>query len=816
MIWEPRILPLWLTVSRTCETNFVAGLFELLNFRRLLICLSLNFIGVNLVAQDFEREVVKKFERYRDTHLQEKIYAHTNEDVYLTGEMLWVKLYYVDGAAHKPLDLSKVAYVDVIDKDNRTVLQAKILLSRGSGNGSIFIPASIASGNYTFRAYTNWMKNFRPEFYFSKRITIVNPFQKIEGNKTDEAGAVAIDFFPEGGNLVADLTNTIAFRAVNSTGVGIPFRGYITDERNDTVASFKPARFGIGRFQFTPVAGRKYQSVVSDARGKKYVFKFPESIDNGYLLHAEPASGKIRVSIKTRATAAFNEPVYLFIHAREQIAFAERVKMQNGEANIQVRETDVQDGISHITLFDATMNPVCERLIFKKPASELTLKAFSDQPSYETRKKVTIRVGSSNQTANLSIAVAKTDSIENSNHANIRSYLLLTSDLKGTVESPDYYLDQQDPEVVSATDDLMLTHGWRRFSWRDVMHPSDSTGLLTPEYRGHFIRGRVADLSGRPAKEIETYLSAPGKTVRLYGARSDSTGALQFEMLDFMGPQKIIVQTNTRRDSTYRIEIQNPFSDAFDERKPSPFFLSPKTERQLISRSVGMQVQDVFYKDKNERFYDPGLDSIAFYGRIDELYNLDDYVRFPVMEEVLREYVTGAFVRKRRDGFHFMMLDRVNGGVIREDPLVLLDGIPVFDNNKIMDFNPLQVKTIELVTRRFFHGLLMFPGIISLRTYSGDMGDFRLDPKSISLDYEGLQLQREFYSPQYDTPLQQRSRMPDRRNLLYWNPNVNTDASGEKKFEFYTSDVKGEFKVTIEGISNTGTPGSRTFTFTVK
>src|SRR5262249_4241032 len=143
----------------------------------------------------------------------------------------------------------------------------------------------------------------------------------------------------------------------------------------------------------------------------------------------------------------------------------------------------------------------------------------------------------------------------------------------------------------------------------------------------------------------------------------------------------------------------------------------------------------VFYKDRTERFYDPGIDSVAFYGKIDELYNLDDYVRFPVMEEVMREYITGTFVRKRRDGFHFMMLDRVNGGVIREDPLVLLDGIPVFDNNKIMEFNPLQVKTIELVTRRFFHGVLMFPGIVSLRTYTGDMGDFRLDPRSISVDY---------------------------------------------------------------------------------
>src|SRR4051812_43181635 len=61
--------------------------------------------------------VRRKFDRYRVNHLQEKLYAHLDQSFYLTGETMWFKLYLVDGATHSPSDVSKVAYLEVIDKD---------------------------------------------------------------------------------------------------------------------------------------------------------------------------------------------------------------------------------------------------------------------------------------------------------------------------------------------------------------------------------------------------------------------------------------------------------------------------------------------------------------------------------------------------------------------------------------------------------------------------------------------------------------------------------------------------------------------------
>ena len=113
-------------------------------------------------------------------------------------------------------------------------------------------------------------------------------------------------------------------------------------------------------------------------------------------------------------------------------------------------------------------------------------------------------------------------------------------------------------------------------------------------------------------------------------------------------------------------------------------------------------------------------------------------------------------------------------------------------------------------------GPIMFNGIISLMTYKGDMAGFPLDARLVKLDYDGLQLQREFYSPRYDTAKQLESRLPDGRTLLYWNPNLQTDASGHNRTEFYTSDQPGTYLVEVNGLSKDGSAGSQRIMFEVK
>ena len=173
-------------------------------------------------------EIEKKFQLFSQKAIQEKLYLHLDRSFYVVGETIWFKAYDVNGASNQLMDLSKIAYLEVMDKEQNAVIQTKFSLSGGKGNGSLIIPSSVASGNYKVRCYTNWMKNFSSDYFFETTISVVNPFVKFDPNP-DEKQEIAYDiqFFPEGGQLVRNVESKIGFRAVASDGKGINFNGVL-------------------------------------------------------------------------------------------------------------------------------------------------------------------------------------------------------------------------------------------------------------------------------------------------------------------------------------------------------------------------------------------------------------------------------------------------------------------------------------------------------------------------------------------------------------------------------------------------------------
>jgi hypothetical protein len=185
------------------------------------------------------------------------------------------------------------------------------------------------------------------------------------------------------------------------------------------------------------------------------------------------------------------------------------------------------------------------------------------------------------------------------------------------------------------------------------------------------------------------------------------------------------------------------------------------------------------------------------------------------MEDIMREYVPGVLVRQRKDGFHLLVPDNATRDVM-ENPLVLLDGVPLFNTNQVMAFDPLKVQRLDVVLSRYVSGAATYPGIVSFSTYKGDLAGFPLNPHALLQAYEGVQGQREFYAPRYDAPAAAQSRQPDFRNLLYWNPDVSTAPGSEASLRFYTSDQVGRYLVVVQGLSPGGRTGSTSFTFEVK
>jgi hypothetical protein len=391
----------------------------------------------------------------------------------------------------------------------------------------------------------------------------------------------------------------------------------------------------------------------------------------------------------------------------------------------------------------------------------------------------------------------------------------LNAELQGNIESPGYYFANPGTETDEALDNLMLTQGWRRFDWNAVLNNKQRVFNFLPEYNGHIITARVFNAAtNKTVGNVVAYLGVPGKRVQLTTAKSDSTGRLLFNMKDFYGAGEVVVQPNTEKDSTYRIEILSPFSEQYLKTQTPAFVLKPAWQNSIEQLSLGMQVQNIYAGNKTKQFINPVTDSSAFYGPPYKTYKLDDFTRFTTMEEVLREYISEVNVVKTRGRFHIKVIS--DNGFLDGDPLVLLDGVPVFNIDKVIGIDPLKIRRLEDMHNRYFWQAIDAEGILSFTSYKGDLGGYEIDPHAVVIDYEGLQLERQFYSPVYETEEQKASPVADFRNLLYWSPAAGTGKDGKNHISFYTSDQTGKYIGILQGLTPNGEAGSRVFTFEVK
>jgi hypothetical protein len=787
--------------------------------RSIIFLLGILLLRLHALAQDdFLITLEKNFQSHQQVPA-EKIFLHADKEVYLAGEIIWFKLYDVEATPHTASLLSRVAYVELLDKDHVPVAQGQVLLQNGKGSGSFRVPSSVASGNFLLRAYTSWMKNFPADYFFHKAITIINPSKRPDWISLEKPTAYHFMMYPEGGSLVEGLSSRVAFHLTNAYGQGVDCRGVVLDEKRDTVTSFSAEDFGMGSFQFTPQKGHQYKVFCQLPDRQFLEQKLPEVMESGFVMSVTEDRAHLQVTV----TSTFSSSAcYLFVHTGKEMKGAWASSIRNGKASWTIPIEKLGEGISHLTVFDEGRQPVCERLYFKLPEKQLSIQLQSDKQQYATRSKIDLQIISRNDSAgftpaDLSLAVVMVDSLRRLTPESMHAYLWLQSDLKGKIESPDFYFSGK-PEAKRAADNLMLTQGWRRFTWDNVLADAKPSFEFLPDYEGTIMYGKITNkINGRPFEGRRAYLSVPGVHWRFSEGESDVNGRVAFVLDDVYGLNEMVAQTNNQKDSIARIEILHPYTEKMSSFELPPFLL-PQAKAPLLSyHSVNNQVQTAFSKEKADQYVMPEkIDSAAFYGRPDQRYFLDDYTRFRTMEEVIREYVTRLHLKKEGNSYSVELDNIPYKSRFGSEPLVLVDGVPFFDFNKIMNVDPLKIKKIELVGRTYYLGHLQNSGIVSLGTYDGDLSGFELDPHAIVMEYEGLQLKRKFEAPAYGNEASLQNHLPDNRSLLHWEPDVSTGKDGRAKISFYSSDLEGNFAVIVHGINETGLAGSKVIFFQVK
>jgi hypothetical protein len=767
-----------------------------------------------LAQTNVKDSLLYKFRNFREHTLQEKVYLHVDNGFYIAGEQMYFSAYVLDGAFHKPLSLSKVVYVELIDQSNKVIAHAKLEMIDGRGNGVIAIPTSAESGPHVIRAYTHWMKNFSPDLFFHRPISVVNTFKQLERPVVRKGKEILVNFFPEGGNLVAGVKNKIAFKITERNGYGLVLKGFLTaKDSRDTILRFSPTRFGMGSFVLKPDVAKQYTAHVIDAEGKIFSYDLPKIYQSGYRMQLTENESVVRVEVASANFSETGRDVYLFVHARNIIEKVERKLVANGMTIFEIDKKTLREGISHLTVFDWQLQPQCQRLFFKPVESIMSIKV-AHRPKVGTREQFHIQLNSQDQDgknllADVSVAVYRLDSLAVVPSDGIAEYVWLKSDLNGFIEDPDHYFKNSTDNETR--DLLMLTHGWSRFKWEELLSAPPSLTYL-PEYAGHLITGSVKRSNGAPGNSRLTWLASPDKTIKPHSAIVNSNGEVQFQTNGLYGTRRLIIQPSAE-DEDFNFTLVSPLSTAFATFANGEFNIDRANRSALLRRSVAMQARPLYKKELVSRTTIP-MDTLPFYGKPDASYKLDDYTRFPNIDEVLREYVPAVRVRKRNDGFHFYVNNENNSDVFPEDPLILLDGVPV-TAARILEYNPLNVQRLDVVARRHFLSAASTAGIVSFVTYRGDFNQMQLGPSTFQVDYQGLQQRSEYFTPVYETAKQKSSPAPDLRYLVYWNASAKTNRNGLYSTQFYTSDVKGKYVIVVEGISHDGKVGRTVSTFEV-
>jgi hypothetical protein len=770
-----------------------------------------------LYAQDNSEKITQQFHQYHTKGLHEKIFVHANKTHFIAGETLYFKIYSIDGMQHRPLDLSKVCYVELLDGSGNPAVQLKVSLKNGFGNGSLILPDSLNTGVYRLVSYTSWMRNFSTDYFFTRDITVLNPLESTAPSSAKQTQPT-IRFFPEGGNLVAGLNSRVAFQVLGPDGKGISCKGALLNETGDTLLFFTPSKFGIGSFYFTPQKGRSYKAFIrTDAASFNH--ELPSTSDTGisiHLLHGQD-SGKVTVNVQSNNIPVTGKEFSLLVHSRHRLRNSLKLVLdENGLATAEIAVNDFDDGISHFTLFDDKSRPQAERLFFKQPVRLMIIGTEQAHSSYRKRSPVALSVTTKNSgrnatSANLSLSVFRSDELQSFDSIDIVNYLLLTSDLKGKIENPAHYF-RKSKEVASDIDHLMLTHGWRRFNWSDVLSRTQPDIKFPPEHEGHRIKVNLTNDHGTGVSNAFVFLSVPSKRIQFYAAKSNENGAAEFYTRDLHGNNELVIQKLGQTTSGLTFNLINSFNESYPPILSASLNVDVAYDELVRSYSIHRQVADAFNAKKNVSIL---TDTVAVFGHADKTYFLRDYVKFPSLKDVLREYVPEVIVRKRDKKSYLFVLDKESQVYFENEPLILLDGVPVFETDRITEIPAQNIEKVDVVTEKFFMGMFAFNGVVSIRTHNGLQTGTKLNPDAVVVDFNGLHIPREFYVPVYEGANAAGDRMPDFRNVLIWEDDLVTDMNGKTSVTFPTSDLPGKYIGVIQGISPDGEPGSATFSFKV-
>lgn len=571
----------------------------------------------------------------------------------------------------------------------------------------------------------------------------------------------------------------------------------------------------MGTFNLVPAVGESYHAELVYADGSKNTVGLPAANPAGVAIAVADSVSKISVHINPGSAfyqQNFNKSLGLLIYTGGKLITVSDV-MDGTDMRFDIQKKGLQSGITQITLLSAAGEPLCERLLFIDQNDRPSLQIISDKPAYTQRGKVKVDLHVDGPeggptTGHFSVAVIDRGKvhIDEDKAKNISTYLLLTSSLKGFIEDPGYYFNQTNIEKLSHLDLVMLTHGYRRFTWKNMVNDDVPPVALLPE-KGLSIEGVAKSLWGKPVHPGMVTLLPPAGGA-LISQQTDDKGGFSFSNLVFYDTTRFVLNAVNKKGRnntqlTYRGNAPAPVT-------PPVFYTSADTSsaailqayldnsksrhQEFLKYDKGIELKEVKVKAYKKATY--RTQSLAGAGNADQVIFGKDLIP-GFLSTALNGRLRGG-VKISEKGIPY---SSIGGGAL----LVVIDGTS--SPLPLTSIFSSEVETVELLSpitsSGTIYGMQGAGGVLIITTKGGG----GRNPEDIiargvlPLTLTGFYKAKEFYSPVYDHPNNGRA---DLRSTIYWQPEMTTDANGNASFEFYNADAKGEYEVIIEGITGDG------------
>ena len=672
---------------------------------------------------------------------------------------------------------------------------------------------------------------------------------------------IDLQFFPEGGDASVGVSGKIAFKALNEFGKAADIEGKILDTTGKEVQQFKSFHMGMGAFRLTPLDGQSYTAVITRPIGIKKHYSLPQAATSGHTLAVTNSDKK---NLEVAVHRPNEQESHLIVQVRGTIYHQQTLPGKKGLFKTTIPLTHFPRGIAQVTLFDSEGIPKSERLVFVRPDKKMNLEITTDNESYGTNKPVKVNIKATNEkgdpvSTQLSMAVVNDQIISHADDKqdHITSYLLMSSDLKSDIVEPKFYFDDEESNASQALDYLLMTQGWRRFSWKEVMEETQAVTYL-PEKRG-IIAGKLVHRNKQDKiAQAKVYLFELGTSRKTSITETDETGAFAFTDVAPTANIQLMAQPKGKVDN-WKIVLDK---ESISNRQIKP--LSSTDDKQLLPKFIRTAVAEMAIEEK-EQSVSPGK---AKYGKTSNL-NLSLSEDVSHLSEVVvtglgystRSSLTGSVsvvqgqsvvsgsnlglaLQGRVPGVEITQQSGNSGSTPKirirgsssllagSQPLIVVDGIPTNDHTS-NNFSPLtglrtedihSIQVLKGPTATALYGAQSHNGVVVVETKHGYRNSYQNYTPYVyhTVKPRRYSVVREFYQPQF------RKSKKDEKEIhsstLFWAPNIKTNENGVAEITFHTSNEVSSFRITAEGVSDQGQIGrneqvfhtQRPFTLTAK